>query len=197
MTQTLLLIAALVTLAIIAVTFYFNKRWMKFVAMITLTIIANTIYFSLDGVKGWPAEEPSEVKGVIASIVIINPSESYEGAIYIGVFLNDEKKWYEYNYPRIAPKTYYIKYSNSRAAEFEKAKKAMQEGREVRINGVPPMDGKGEGEPFDGEIGDVSSIIGNLIAKLLPKQEDTYKPGEQKNIEIVEPGSPPEKGTSE
>lgn len=195
MTQTILLIIALLTLTIIAATFYFNKRWMKFVAMIVLTIIANTIYFSLDGVKGWPAEEPSEIKGILASIVILNPSESNEGAIYIGVFLNDEKKWYEYDYPRIAPKTFYIKYSNNRAAQFEKAKKAMQEGREVRINGVPPAEGKGEGEPFDGEIGDISSIIGNMIAKLLPKQEDTYKPGGQKDIEIVEPESPPEKGT--
>lgn len=197
MTQTFLLIIALLTLAIIAATFYFNKRWMKFVAMVVLTIIANTIYFSLDGVKGWPAEEPREVKGVVASIVILNPSESFEGAIYVGVFLSDDKKWYEYGYPRLAPKTYYIKYSNNRAAQFEKAKKAMQEGREVRINGVPPMDGKGEGEPFDGELTDISSIVSNIIAKLLPKQDDTYKPGGQKDIEIVEPGSPPEKGTSE
>lgn len=197
MTQTLLLISALITLAIIAATFYFNKRWMKFVAIITLTIIANTIYFSLDGVKGWPAEEPREVKGVIASIVIVNPSESFEGAIYVGVFLSEEKNWYEYDYPRIAPKVFYVKYSNNRAAEFEKAKKAIQEGKEVRIDGIPPMEGQGEGEEYDGEITDMSSIIGDIIAKIMPKQEDTYEPGHRKGIDIIEQSSPPSKGTSE
>lgn len=197
MTQTFLLIAAFFVAFIIAITFYFNKSWMKFVAVVALTIIANTMYFSLDGVKGWPAEEPREVKGTIASIVIINPSESSEGAIYVGVFLSDERKWYEYDYPRIAPKTFYVKYSNNRAAQFEKAKQAMQEGKEVRINGIPPIEGQGEGEEYDGDITDISSIVSNIIAKLMSKQEDTYQPGYPKNIEIVDPGSPPSKGTSE
>lgn len=196
MTQIALLIIALVTLAIVVVTFYFNKTWMKFVAMVILTVVANTVYFSLDGVKGWPAEEPREVKGTLASVVVINPSQSSEGAIYIGVFLKDDTKWYEYKYSRFAPKTFYIKYSNNRAAQFEKAKQAMQEGHEVRINGIPPMEGKGEGEEYDGEITDISAMIGNILAKLMPKQKDTYQPNAPKDLEIVEPGTPPQKGTN-
>jgi hypothetical protein len=180
-----------------AISLYWNNFHTKFASIALFIILANCVYFSLDGVKGWPAEEPREVKGTIASVVIVNPSESFEGAIYVGVFLSEENKWYEYDYPRISPKTFYVKYSNNRAAEFEKAKKAIQEGKEVRIDGIPPMESQGEGEEYDGIITDISSMIGDLIAKIMMKQEDTYEPGRPKGIEIVEPGSPPSKGTSE
>ena len=197
MTQTLLLISALLAVSVMAISLYWNNFHTKFASIALFIILANCVYFSLDGVKGWPAEEPREVKGTIASIVIVNPSESFEGAIYVGVFLSEENEWYEYDYPRISPKTFYVKYSNNRAAEFEKAKQAMKEGKEVRIDGIPPMEGQGEGEEYDGIITDISSMIGNLIAKIMMKQEDTYEPGRPKGIEIVEPGSPPSKGTSE
>jgi len=197
MTQTLLLIIALLAFAVMAISLYWNNFHTKFASIAFFIILANCVYFSLDGVKGWPAEEPHEVKGTIASVVIVNPSESFEGAIYVGVFLSEENKWYEYDYPRISPKTFYVKYSNNRAAEFEKAKQAMKEGKEVHIDGIPPMEGQGEGEEYDGEITDMSSIIGDMIAKIMMKQEDTYEPGRPKGIEIVEPGSPPSKGTSE
>jgi len=197
MTQILLLIFALFSALIMAISLYWNNLSAKFVSIALLVILANCVYFSLDGVKGWPAEEPREVKGNLASVVIINPSESFEGAIYISVFLKEKVKWYEYSYSRIAPKTFYVKYSNNRASEFEKAKQAMQEGKEVVINGIPPMEGQGEGVPFDGETFDISSVIGDMIARLMTKQEDTYEPGHPKSIEIVEQGSPPTKGTSE
>ena len=197
MTQTLLLIIALLAVSVMAISLYWNNFHTKFASIALFIILANCVYFSLDGVKGWPAEEPREVKGTIASIVIVNPSESFEGAIYVGVFLSEENEWYEYDYPRISPKTFYVKYSNNRAAEFEKAKQAMKEGKEVHIDGIPPMEGQGEGEEYDGIITDISSIIGDMIAKIMMKQEDTYEPGRPKGIEIVEPGSPPSKGTSE
>ena len=197
MTQTHLLIIALLAVSVMAISLYWNNFHTKFASIALFIILANAVYFSLDGVKGWPAEEPREVKGTIASIVIVNPSESFEGAIYVGVFLSEENEWYEYDYPRISPKTFYVKYSNNRAAEFEKAKQAMKEGKEVRIDGIPPMEGQGEGEEYDGIITDISSIIGDMIAKIMMKQEDTYEPGRPKGIEIVEPGSPPSKGTSE
>jgi len=197
MTQTLLLIIALLAVSVMAISLYWNNFHTKFASIALFIILANCVYFSLDGVKGWPAEEPREVKGTIASVVIVNPSESFEGAIYVGVFLSEENKWYEYDYPRISPKTFYVKYSNNRASEFEKAKQAMQEGKEVYIDGIPPMESQGKGEEYDGEITDISSMIGDLIAKIMMKQEDTYEPGRPKGIEIVEPGSPPSKGTSE
>lgn len=197
MTQAILVGLALQAVAFIALAFYTNHWFSKFLVVAYLTVLANGMYFAFDGVKGWPAEEPREVKGVIASIVVLNPSANDEGAIYVSVFLSEDQKWWQYQYPRFAPKTFYVKYSNNRAAQFEKAKKAMQEGKEVRIDGIPPMEGEGEGEQYDGELSDLSDMIGNLLAKLMPKQKDTYQPGDKKNIEIVEPSTPPQKGTGQ
>lgn len=197
MTQAILVGLALQAVAFIALAFYTNHWFSKFLVVAYLTVLANGMYFAFDGVKGWPAEEPREVKGVIASIVVLNPSANDEGAIYVSVFLSEDQKWWQYQYPRFAPKTFYVKYSNNRAAQFEKAKKAMQEGKEVRIDGIPPMEGEGEGEQYDGELSDISDMIGNLLAKLMPKQKDTYQPGDKKNIEIVEPSTPPQKGTGQ
>lgn len=197
MTQAILVGLALQAVAFIALAFYTNHWFSKFLVVAYLTVLANGMYFAFDGVKGWPAEEPREVKGVIASIVVLNPSANDEGAIYVSVFLSEDQKWWQYQYPRFAPKTFYVKYSNNRAAQFEKVKKAMQEGKEVRIDGIPPMEGEGEGEQYDGELSDISDMIGNLLAKLMPKQKDTYQPGDKKNIEIVEPSTPPQKGTGQ
>lgn len=197
MTQAILVGLALQAVAFIALAFYNNHWFSKFLVVAYLTVLANGVYFAFDGVKGWPAEEPREVKGTLASVVVLNPSDKNEGAIYISVFLSENQKWWQYQYPRFAPKTFYVRYSNSRAAQFEQAKKAMQEGQEVRIDGIPPMEGQGEGEEYDGEVTDISSMIGNMIAKLMPKQKDTYQPNAPKNLEIVEPGTPPQKGTSQ
>lgn len=196
-TQAILVGIALQAVAFIALAFYTNHWFSKFLVVAYLTVLANGIFFAFDGVKGWPAEEPREVKGTLASVVVLNPSDRSEGAIYISVYLSGERKWYEYDYPRIAPKTFYVKYSNSRASEFEKAKKAMQEGQEVRINGIPPMDGQGEGEEYNGEMSDLSQLISNMIAKLMPKQKDTYEPVAPKSLEIVEPSEPPQKGSNQ
>lgn len=197
MTQTILLLIGLATVSIMAIAFYWNDWIIKFTVLAFCVVLANTVYFSLDGVKGWPAEEPREIKGTLASVVVINPSEKSEGAIYIGVYLKEDPEWFEYQYPRIAPKTFYVRYSNNRASQFEKAKQAIQEGQEVRINGIPPMEGQGEGEAYTGDMTDITTMISDMFAKLLPKQKDTYKPNTPKNIEIVEQGTPPEKGTNQ
>lgn len=196
MTQTILLLIGLATVSLMAIAFYWNDWVTKFTVLAFCVVLANTVYFALDGVKGWPAEEPTEVKGTLASIVILNPSEQTEGAIYISVYMKDEPEWYQYQYPRIAPKTFFVRYSNSRAAQFEQAKKAMQEGQEVRINGIPPMEGQGEGEEYNGDVSDITTMISDMFAKLMPKQKDTYQPKVPKNLEIVEQGEPPQKGTN-
>lgn len=195
MTQTILLIAALFVATITAVSFYWNNKIIKFVVIALFVFLANTIYFSLDGVKGWPAEEPKEVHGILASVVVVNPSSDDAGGIYISLFPKTVKKWYEYEYPREAPKTYYVEYSNDRAAEFELAKKAMEEGKEVRINGIPPKNGKGSSDDSDGqETDNIVGTIQNLVKKLLPKQRDTYKP-DIPDVEILAPSVPLEKGS--
>lgn len=195
MTQTLLLMTGLFTAMTMAVAFYWDNRVTKFIVIAMFVFLANTIYFSLDGVKGWPAEEPKEVKGLLASVVIVNPSSDEAGGIYISLFPTLPKKWYEYEYPRKAPKTFFVEYSNDRAAEFEQARKAMEEGKEVRINGIPPKNSKNSADNTDG--GEANTIVGtieNLMKKLLPKQEDTYKP-EVPDVEILSPSVPREKGS--
>ena len=196
MTQTLLLMVGLFTAMTMAVSFYWNNRVMPFITIALFVILANAIYFSLDGAKGWPAEEPVEVKGVLASVIIVNPSDGDPGAIYISLYPTTPKKWYEYVYPRIAPKTFYVKYSNDRAAAFEEAKQAMEEGREVRINGIPPENATG-GQNGDGESPQetIQGIIGQYLSRILPEQGDTYRPTIP-DIEIRAPEVPPEKGSN-
>jgi len=195
MTQTIFLLIALFTALVIAAAFYWNSRTIRVLVIALIVFLANAVYFSLDGVKGWPAEEKREVKGILASVVIVNPSDSDPGAIYISLYPTTPKKWYEYVYPRVAPKTYYVKYSNDRAASFDKAKQAIEEGREVRINGIPPENG-GEGEDGNDEGEESSGVLGQLLERLLPKAGDTYKPTIP-DIEISEQIVPPEKGTNQ
>lgn len=197
MTQTILLIWALGTVLFCAIAFYFEKTILKFVAITALVVIASAVYFSLDGVKGWPAEEPNEVKGILASVVIVNPSSTDSGGIYISLFPTLPTKWYEYEYPREAPKTFFVEYSNDRAAQFELAKKAMEEGREVRINGIPPKNSSGTGQAVDGDMAEeIMSMISNMMTKMLPKEKDTYKP-DAPAVEILAPVVPSAKGSNQ
>lgn len=194
MTQYIIVSFALFIAFVIAAALYYKSIALKFLAVLFVVALANMIYFTFDGVKGWPAVEKQEVKGTLASVIIINPSELDEGAIIISLFPTEEKKWYEYEYPNYAPKTYYIEYSNDRAAEFEKAKTAMMEGKEVRINGIPP---KTTGGDVSSEGSDsITEVIGDFLEKLLPKQGDTYKP-KVPDIEIMRPVTPPEKGSNQ
>lgn len=194
MTQTIFLVISLLVTGIVAISLYWNNIVTKFVSLALLVIIANSIYFSLDGVKGWPAEEPNEVKGTLASVVIVNPSSSDKGGIYISIFLTEKHEWYKYVYPRIAPKTFYVEYSNNRAAQFEKAKQAMAEGKEVRINGIPPKEGSGEGQEGMDDLSEIGVLMNDIMNKLLSNQKDTYKPKTPDDLEIVEQGAPPPKG---
>lgn len=197
MTQTIFLVVSLLVTGIVAVSLYWNNIVTKFVSLAFLVIIANSIYFSFDGVKGWPTEEPNEIKGTLASIVIVNPSSSDKGGIYISVFLDENHKWYEYVYPRIAPKTFYVEYSNNRAAQFEKAKQAMTQGKEVRINGIPPKEGSGESQQGADDLSEIGALMNDFMNKLLSNQKDTYKPKTSNDLEIVDHGAPPPKGTGQ
>lgn len=193
MTQTLLLIMALLVTLYVAGSYYYDN-WVNRLAVLTLLVcLANAVYFSLDGAKGWPAEENDAVTGKLASVVVVNPSSEGPGAIYISLFLSKPSKWYEYVYPRYAPKTFFVEYSNDRAAQFEKAKEALAEGKEVQINGIPPKNSS-DGKSAQGDS--MMEVIGDILKKFLPDNRDTYKP-KIPNVEIVEPQAPPEKGSNQ
>jgi len=194
MTQVLLVIVGLLTAIVMALAFYWNNKTTRFFTVALFVMLANAMYFSLDGVKGWPSENTRVVKGILAAVVIVNPSDTDEGAIYISLYPTVPRKWYEYEYPRYAPKTFYVKYSNDRAAQFEEAKQAMKEGKEVRINGIPPENSTpGESESLGDDT--VSGIITGILDRVLSPQRDTYKP-KVPDIEIVTPEVPPQKGTN-
>lgn len=193
--QAILVAFALFTVATIAVAFYCKNIILKFFVIAFLAVLANAIYFMYEGVKGWPTDDTDVVKGILSSVVIVNPSDMGEGAIYISLFLTTPSEWYEYEYHRKAPRTFYIEYTNDRAAEFEKAKDALKEGKEVRINGVPPeqsSDGDGEGMLLEEGI---AGAITDFVNKFMAPQKDTYKP-QVPDIEIIQNQVPPQKGTN-
>lgn len=199
MSELLLLILALITSSTVAVALYLNEKVTKFIMITMIIILANTTYFALNGVKGWPAQEQTDVKGTLASVVIVNPSKVSKGSIYIGVFLDKEPIWFEYKYPRYAPKTFYIEYSNNRAALFDKAKKALEKGKKVKINGIPPKEPKqGEGEGSENgslDLGNIGSYLSDLANQFGPKEKDTYNP--EPDIQIEEDQYPPSKGPTQ
>lgn len=189
-TQAVILGLALQTALLLAISLYFRDWTMKFLTLVSAVLLANFVYFTFEGVKGWPSEDTSVVKGVLSSVVIVNPSNEEEGAIYISVFPSTPAEWYEYKYTRKAPKTFYIKYSNDRAAKFEEAKQALIEGKEVKINGIPSENIAEESMPGDAE--GIIEIAKGLLEKFIGSQKDTYKP-ETKDIEISDSKLPPKK----
>jgi hypothetical protein len=195
MTQWILLLIALTTVTMAAISFYWNDRVTKFIVLAMFVLLANSVYFSLDGVKGWPAEEPSEVKGMLASVVVVNPTRTDPGGIYISLFPTLPQKWYEYVYPREAPKTYFVEYSNNRAEKFEMAKEAMENGKEVLINGIPPKEAGPEGnDQNQGILGTATGYLGDIANRVFTKEKDTYTPSID-DIQILEDDVPPDKGS--
>ena len=192
MTQSVIVFSALFIVAICSFLFYYNDVISKFIAVLLLVLLANGVYFMFDGVKGWPTENTREVKGMLASVTIVNPTRENEGAIYVSIFPETPPKWYEYSYHRKSPRLFYVKYSNDRAAKFEEAKQALEEGKQVRINGIP-SESSSEESTESGEAS-ITNMITKFFDRIMPQQKDTYKP-KNSEIEIFEQPLPPQKGS--
>jgi len=191
MTQGILVFISLQIVLMMSIAFYFNNAISKFLVVFLLVLFANGIYFLFDGIKGWPTEDTSNVKGTLSSVTIINPSETDKGAIFITVFLETPPGWYEYHYHRNSPRLFYVKYSNDRAAKFEEAKEALEEGKEVKINGIPAETSSEGTDALDDSI---AGLVNQILDKIMSSQKDTYKP-ETSDIEIQEQEVPPTKGS--
>lgn len=192
MTQAVLVFSSLFIVAVCSFLFYYNNVVSKFIAVLLLVLLSNGVYFMFDDAKGWPTENTKEVKGMLASVTIVNPTKEDPGAIYVSIFPEDLPKWYEYSYHRNSPRLFYIKYSNDRASRFEQAKEALEEGKQVRINGIP-SENSIEGTSENGDAS-ITNMIKQLFDKIMPQQKDTYKP-ESSEIEILEQALPPQKGS--
>lgn len=136
------IIAACIAFAItFALMLYYNRVfWFKLAAVTLLFIIANMIYFSFDSIKGWPSSERI-TKGELIFVSIIEPNETYPGAIYVYVKVDaNESHWYDkfVNYiywDNNAPRSYYLPYTKQTSKEMREATEAMKKGYIVEITG--------------------------------------------------------------
>ncbi len=130
---------------------YYNKSfWFKISTITLLFAIVNMIYFSFDSLKGWPSHEKI-TKGQLVYVEIVEPTETYDGAIYVYVRVEPkEHSWYSkyVNYiywDSLAPRSYYIPYTTQSSSKMREAKEAMEKGYIVEI-GEESTGSNGEGE---------------------------------------------------
>ncbi len=135
---------------------YYNKSfWLKLSTITLLFAIVNMIYFSFDSIKGWPSNEKI-TKGQLVFVEIVEPTETYKGAIYLYVRIEIEEqpgysKYINYFYwDEYAPRSYYIPFTEQSSKTMREAKEAMEKGYIVEIEGESAQtDGNGKGEPSD------------------------------------------------
>lgn len=124
-----------------ALTLYYSRIfWFKIVTVTLLFAIANMVYFSLDSVKGWPSHDKI-TKGLLVFVQVVEPGDGYPGAIYLYVQPElEENNWYapyiNYVYwDSLAPRSYYIPYTEKTAKEMREAVEAMAQGYIVEVDG--------------------------------------------------------------
>lgn len=132
---------------------YYNRAfWLKITTITLLFVIINMLYFSFDTLKGWPSHEKIN-KGQIIYVEIIEPSDTYSGAIYLYVRLSPkEQSWYTkyinfIYWDESAPRSYYIPYTEQSNSKMREAKDALEKGYIVEIDeGLEGTEGEGSGE---------------------------------------------------
>lgn len=130
--------------------YYSRLFWLKIVTITLLFAIVNMIYFSFDTMKGWPSHDKI-TKGQLVFVEIVEPTETYDGAIYLYVRLEPaEETWYSkylhYTYwDSQAPRSYYVPFTEQSSKTMREAKEAMENGFIVEIEGeTAESDGKGQ-----------------------------------------------------
>ena len=126
---------------------YYNKSfWLKLSTITLLFAIVNMIYFSFDTLKGWPSHDKI-AKGQLVYVDIIEPTDTYSGAIYVYVrHEQKEQNWYDkyinyFYWDSLAPRSYYIKYTKQTSSSMREAKEAIENGYIVEIEGESAQEG--------------------------------------------------------
>jgi hypothetical protein len=135
---------------------YYSKWfWLKITTITLLFAIVNMIYFSFDSIKGWPSHDKIH-KGQLVYVEIVEPTETYKGAIYLYVRIeNEEKSWLDnyinyYYWDANAPRSYYIPYTEKSSQSMREAKEAMEKGYIVEVEGdSAEQQNQGNGEPSE------------------------------------------------
>lgn len=120
---------------------YFNKTfWLKLLTITLLFAIVNMMYFSFDTLKGWPSHDKI-TKGQLVHVEIVEPTETYPGAIYVSVRVEQEEQYWYSKYVNfiywdsMAPRSYYIPFTEQSSSKMREAKEAMEKGFIVEIEG--------------------------------------------------------------
>ncbi len=149
------LVYALIVFSLLYVLqLYFNRNiFLKIVTITYLFLISSAVYFSFETYKGWPTQQPIK-KAYLVAVEIIQPSDKGEGAIYLWVYdeereMNILQSIFGYSDSR-APRSYTIPYSQKASDEFTEAKKQIEEGMVVELDGEKKK-GNGNEEAKDGE----------------------------------------------
>jgi len=135
--------------------YYSKVFWFKLTTVTLLFAIVNMIYFSFDSLKGWPSHDKIE-KGQLVYVEIVEPTQTYDGAIYLYVRHQlAENNWYDkyinyYYWDIFAPRSYYIPYTEQSGKSMREAKEAMEKGFIVEINGESAgVEGNGDASTSD------------------------------------------------
>ena len=139
--------------------YYSKVFWFKLSTITLLFAIVNMIYFSFDSMKGWPSHD-AITKGQLVYIEIVEPSETYNGAIYLYVRIDQEdQNWYSkyinyFYWDELAPRSYYIPFTEKSSKTMREAKDAMEKGYIVEIEGESAeTQSSGEGKPTENANG--------------------------------------------
>jgi len=149
----LLIIYCVAYAVLLCSTLYFvpAKYALKTVVVAASFFLASSIFFSMESYKGWPVGGVEKERARLLSVIIEEPDDKQEGAIYIWIVRNH--KWMltgmELLDPRVAlrysgenqPRAHKLPYTQEDASGFRKAQKAIEEGMYVEIFG----DKEGEG----------------------------------------------------
>lgn len=144
-----LVIAMLFFSGLYALSSYYSRSIsLKIISITTLIALSSLVYFSFESFRGWPTREVPR-SGYVLHIEIIQPNREFAGAIYVWVIDESDKKvegllnkliTYEYEI-KPAPRSYYLPYTKESNKMFGDAKKKIEDGFLVKIEGI-----EGEGE---------------------------------------------------
>lgn len=153
---------------------YYNRLfWLKISTITLLFALVNMIYFSFDSIKGWPSHDVIK-KGQLVYVEIVEPSETYKGAIYVYVRVDlEEQHWYSkyinyYYWDSMAPRSYYIPYTEKSSQQMREAKEAMENGYLVEVNGDSAQQESDGKEPADEGNGGETSDGGDSEDYIVP-----------------------------
>lgn len=172
----------LIILAILYITqLYFNKSFtVKLLTVTYLFFVASAMYFSLDTYKGWPTNEKVK-EGILTFVIIDEPTEVSEGAIYIWV-RNSEVKFFWYQWlgysPKDEPRSFVLPYTKQTAKKFREAKKNLEEGKFVLLEEGKEPENETASNKSEGEAD------GNGKNSNMNEYEDDYK---VPHLKIIEP----------